>query len=173
MKKSLCYSLLLLATGCVSIPIRSNVTKDSIPKFTNILVVLEMKKASDQAANLYLSAFPSHYSICSIAYDALSIETLDEKINKQATMCNSEAVLMIRTTKTAQLVAANRYLPTPPYYFPSYRRLPGEFFMEMSLLSDKKPFWKAEIVDGFAVSDETINAKRIVNQLITDGVISK
>ena len=161
MKKLLCYFFSILTTGCVTI--RSNVTKDTIPKFTNILVVLEMKKASDDAANDYLSAFPEkyNYSICAIAYDELSFESLQDKIQKQAEICKSEAILLVKTTN----------LGTFNHYGAYTSSTPTTFYAEMSLLSDKKPFWKAQIQSGYR--EGGINPKSIINRLIEDGVISK
>ena len=162
MKKLLYYSLLILTTGCVTI--RSNVNKDAIPKFTNILVVLEMKKASDKAANAYLSAFPEkyNYSVCAIAHDELSFESLQDKIQKQAEICKSEAILLVKTTN----------LGTYNYYYGNYpNSTPTTFYAEMSLLSDEKPFWKAQVEGGNG--EGGVDPKNMVNRLILDGVIGK
>ena len=161
MKKLFCYSLLILMTGCIRI--RSNVTKDAIPKFTNILVVLEMKKASDDAANAYLSAFPEkyNYSVCAIAYDELSFESLQSKIQTQTEICKSEAILLIKTTN----------LSTYNHYGTYYNNTPTSYYAEMSLISDKKPFWKAQIQSPNR--ERGLSPRSVVNKLIEDGVISK
>lgn len=160
MKKTFIYLLLFVVSSCVSI--RSNVKKENVPKFTNILVVLKMKVASDEQAAKFLKVFPARYTVCAMAYDELSFENLNDKTNEYIQLCKSEVILKITTTQKGH----SNYDS-----FGNSSNTAYEYFAEMSDISNQNVFWKAQITNTHNMED--FNPKAIVNRLILDGIISK
>ncbi len=162
MKKLCLYLSLFLAVGCVSI--RSNV--GAVPKFSKILVVLKMNQADDDYAGKYLWVFPKKYEVCAIAQDTISIVSLKEKTDQWLDQCKSEAILTITTQKIGY--------KTGTYYGTHYapHSVPYILYAEMRLVSDNRPFWKAQIGTAPIVG-ETFDPERIVAQLKRDEVISE
>ena len=161
MKKVCFYLSLFLVFSCVSI--RSNV--GAVPGFRKILVVLKMNRANDEYANKYLRAFPKQYEVCAITHDTISLVNLKEKTAQWLNYCKSDAILTITTQNVGYStggVYAGQYVS---------RGIPYGIFAEMRMVSDGKPFWKAQISTGYMLG-ETFEPARVVNQLKRDGVLT-
>ena len=145
-----------MLAGCTYVSIQSNMNSASLPRFTNILVVVK----TDYDATSYLTrferAFPRRYEVCSLAVGKLSFGDPDSLIRDAAQRHRSEVVLTIVPFRTS-ISGSGKNINTNE-----------EVFMEMQTLPDQKSFWK-----GMAYTDGSsyINPKRIVEKLAEDRLI--
>lgn len=156
---SLRYSYLVmvgLLTGCVAVNIQSNVRPEARPDFQRILIVSKLPVQGADYLARFQTAFPPTYQVCSVADSPIAFETSNELIENQQQICKSEVILSLGFSRN--------YTAGGGKVIASF----NEVYAEMSSFASGKPFWKAIITTS---GSNEIPPRKIVNQLIKDGVI--
>jgi hypothetical protein len=147
-----CLSLLLM--GCMTFD--TNVNRSAVPTFSRVLVVSRLPVNSAETLAEFAAVFPARYAVCVVSADKLAFANPDSLIRQKARDCNSEVLLTIDLDRDY-----------------TTRRIDGtidpvrELYLQMSSLTDNKPFWKA-----VARSEGALYPRQVVQQLRTDGIIT-
>jgi hypothetical protein len=159
MKKFVVALAFLAAGGCVTL--RSNTASESVPAFSQVLVVVKAKRNGDRYASQYRNAFPAGYQVTTIGFDDLSFDKPDSLIAAEARRSGSEVLLWLELRTSDTAVRTGRY-PVGPGY---------EWYAEMRSLRTNQAFWKAET--GLLSSYTPPEPRFIVNRLRRDGILQK
>jgi hypothetical protein len=116
-------------TGCMNY--RSSVDARAVPQSTSVLVVSRLPVTPPKTAAEFSLAFSQPYKVCVINTGLLTFANADSLIRQTALNCKSEVVLTV-DYQTMYPTKQGRRLTKA-----------RELYLEMTRLSDGKPFWKA------------------------------
>lgn len=154
MRTLVTVTLMGLLTSCVRI--QSNTKSEAVPAFKRILVVTKMRDTPDSYAQSFSRAFPTGYSVCTLALSPLSFDKPEEEIRKKAESCQSDVILTLTLTQSG---VSTRYYAVP-----------YEFNAEMTSVATEQPFWKA-IISSAPINGERVSPRSVVKRLLNDGII--
>ncbi len=152
----LCVSLSL--TGCMTF--QTNTRKDSIPKFSRILIVSRLPISTQVVLNNLVQAFPAQYEFCVVNAGKLALANPDSLIQQKIRQCHSEVMLTIEPQRDYLVTAS----------FLGFSKAISETSLTMTNLADGRPFWKG-IMESPGRSYQ-LSGRRIVERLKENGILS-
>ncbi len=159
MRIPLCFVLVVLLMGCVSI--RSSVKSGEVPEFGRILVVTRLYDPPRGYEQRYLNVFPKEYEVCAVGVTPLSFNP-DSLVNAELTYCKSDVMLTIRLDQEGVVTYSN------VGGVAQNTSTPSRYLAEMKSTATGQPFWKA-IISGSVGG--VVPPRTVVKQLIKDGIL--